>query len=306
MKATLRISILLNAGLLCSLMLILADKRKGADSATPRVIAETANFAHPPAVIPASLAAAKQVPKAFRWSQLESTDDYRIYVANLRAIGCPEPTVEEIVIGDAERGFSFERNQLGLDGSGSGKWSRLHEAQTVAALLGKPVPVVETETATTSQNARIAAQQDAGTAVAETPAGTQTAGQPSDTQIGTQNARQASRWMTAYVPSYPLAFQKVNLQALNFSADQQAAIQQVQQQFVNAIGGLNQNPNDPAYLAKWQTAQTDADAALLALLGRQGYMAYQQQQYYNWYEPQVLAANSAGKPLIINPGSFSK
>jgi hypothetical protein len=45
---------------------------------------------------------------------------------------------------------------------------------------------------------------------------------------------------------------------------------------------------------------------LLALLGRQGYMAYQQQQYYDWYAPQVLAANAEGKSLTINPGSFSK
>ena len=35
----------------------------------------------------------------FRWSQLESTD-YRQYIANLRAIGCPELTLRDIIMTD--------------------------------------------------------------------------------------------------------------------------------------------------------------------------------------------------------------
>src|SRR5437868_6638046 len=31
----------------------------------------------------------------FHWSQIESSD-YRAYIANLRAIGCPEPTIRDI------------------------------------------------------------------------------------------------------------------------------------------------------------------------------------------------------------------
>ncbi len=41
---------------------------------------------------------AQQVP----WRQVES-DDYRIYVANLRAIGCPEWLVREILVADVEK-----------------------------------------------------------------------------------------------------------------------------------------------------------------------------------------------------------
>src|SRR2546426_2113445 len=39
------------------------------------------------------------VTNQFRWRQLE-TEDYRAYIARLRAIGCPEQTIRDIVIAD--------------------------------------------------------------------------------------------------------------------------------------------------------------------------------------------------------------
>lgn len=41
----------------------------------------------------------------FSWAQLESSD-YRVYLANLRAIGCPEPTVRDIIIADVNDLFA--------------------------------------------------------------------------------------------------------------------------------------------------------------------------------------------------------
>jgi hypothetical protein len=40
----------------------------------------------------------------FHWSQVES-DDYRQYLANLRAIGCPEPIVRDIIITDLHQQY---------------------------------------------------------------------------------------------------------------------------------------------------------------------------------------------------------
>jgi hypothetical protein len=38
----------------------------------------------------------------FRWAQLEA-EDYRAYIARLRAIGCPEQTIRDIVIADVDK-----------------------------------------------------------------------------------------------------------------------------------------------------------------------------------------------------------
>jgi hypothetical protein len=46
-----------------------------------------------------------EVSEPFDWAQLESTD-YRVYVANLRAIGCPEPTVRDLIIADVNDLFA--------------------------------------------------------------------------------------------------------------------------------------------------------------------------------------------------------
>ena len=302
MKTMLRISICLNVGLLAGLIFVAMNQQKAKPARIPSASAEI----QPPAqtlAAPASAAVAKETSKPFRWSQLESTNDYRIYVANLRAIGCPEPTVRDIVSDDAERGFSFERTQLGLDGSGSGKWSRLQQSQTVATLLGKPVRVAQTPNQ--AQVAGDRSQPDNGTEIAKAQTGTQSAEQPSDALSKTQTAKQPPQLAAAYSPSYPLVFQKVDLDALGLTADQKTAIQQIQQQFVTDVGDPNQNPSDPAYLANWQTAQSNTDDALRNLLGFDGYMAYEQQQYYAWYEPQVRAADAAGKQLVISPDSFS-
>ena len=48
----------------------------------------------------------------------------------------------------------------------------------------------------------------------------------------------------------------------------------------------------------------NADNQLQALLGAQGYAAYEQQQYYAWYQPQVMADAGDGN-LTINPEAFS-
>jgi hypothetical protein len=295
MKATLRISIWLNLALLGGLIFVVANWRQK-ESASALALSEARSPA-PVATAPTAPALSGMESEPFRWSRLESTKDYRIYVANLRAIGCPEATLEDIVRGDADRAYSWERNQLGLDEAGAGPWSRSREMQLVASLLGGQLP---TEAAASAQSTGNSIEENSGGEVAQTP-------------VPSQGAK-------AEAPSYPLFLQNANWSALGFDADQQAAIAQVRQQFLGEINGLNQNPNDsagqnsnpaipsssnPAPLTQWQTALQNADNQLRDLLGGQGYMAYEQRQYYAWYQPQVVAANAEAKPLTINPGAFS-
>jgi hypothetical protein len=44
-------------------------------------------------------AAVMSVNASFHWTEVESTD-YRVYMANLRAIGCPEATIRDIIVAD--------------------------------------------------------------------------------------------------------------------------------------------------------------------------------------------------------------
>src|SRR5579871_6303691 len=215
MRSSFKVSLVCNLCLAAVLVFILARQQKNSPAHTSIEPAPASAIAPAPPV----------ESKPFQWSQIESTNDYRDYVANLRSIGCPEPTVEDIVWGDAERAFSHQRHDLNLNGDEPGPWSKQREAQMVAFFLGQgPAPVES--------------NQENVSAVAAGP-------------------KSAS-------PIYPLAFRDVNLDKLGLTEAQKQGVQQaiagLRQQFIEQIGGLNQDPSDPTYLQRWQKAQPQADA----------------------------------------------
>ncbi len=295
MKAALRISIGLNLCLAGGLIYFMVNQRRTETAGAAGTIAEIAPPAQA-AAVERSATSARGIPRPFHWSQLVCTNDYRQFVANLRAIGCPEPTIRDIVAGDAGQAFAFKRAQLKLDGSGSGSWSKAHEAQLVATLLGEQPVGVETPALTLNDGSREQPQSKSAMEISQAETATQSE----------QPSRHVGTFAAPAAPVYPLAFRQVDLASLGFGAEEKAAIDQVRQQFVNDIGGAGQNPDDPAYLARWQTAQANADDALRGALGSQAFLAFQFQQYYEWYQPQVTAAAASGRHFTLDPELFSK
>lgn len=53
----------------------------------------------------------KTLVREIDWRRVESTD-YREYIANLRAIGCPEATIRDIIIADVDQLFAEKLQQL--------------------------------------------------------------------------------------------------------------------------------------------------------------------------------------------------
>lgn len=49
--------------------------------------------------------------RALDWRSIES-DDYAVYIANLRATGCPEETIRDIIIADVNKLYASRRNAL--------------------------------------------------------------------------------------------------------------------------------------------------------------------------------------------------
>lgn len=230
MKAALNISILLNL-VLAGILVFGWESRRPAANA----MVVPATVAAAPAVAEAKTVVVKTLPpetKPFHWSQLESSDDYRVFVANLRRAGCPEPTVEDIVRGDAERAFFAKRSELHVDGTEPGPWSGQSQVHLVAYLLGQ-----------------------APAATSETPG-------------------PANRLQPGPPPSYPLFLQNVDLNAAGLTEDQKQHVAEIREEFIESIGGPNQDPADPAYLARWRRAQHVADEELRGWLGFQGVINY--------------------------------
>jgi hypothetical protein len=173
--------------------------------------------------------AVQMVVAPFHWSQLMSTNGYRAFVENLRAAGCPEATVEDIVWGDTGRAYSVMRGRLRVSPSDAGPWSAQSQMQMVAYFLG---------------------QGPAPQAPAEMPPLPLLAGTP------------------------PMVLQNVDLSPLNLSEDQTQALANIRDTFWKTVSGVNQDTNDPRYLARWRKAQDAADSMFRVTLGSD-YWKYQ-------------------------------
>ena len=314
MKMPLKISLLLNLGLLAGLIFTLVAGQKRVAGLPPQPVAETrppenAGIVPPPSPIPAA-------PKPFRWSQLDATD-YHDYVKNLRAIGCPETALRAIVTADVHAAFSQYGRDLEqqLSNLAGGSWTNLlasanseralktellnlprEEAAKTDDLLGlKPAPTesvaalaVAAQTsgagdqpsAMNQRQARLAAQTQA--AAAEAPAQVAAAAEP------------LAEILLPIPPNsaeLPLVFQPVDPATTKLTAAQTQVVNDLRQQFAASLNGSSQNPADPAYQQTWQQALDQNNRLLEANLGQNGFIQYWDAQW-DAQHPVVLANQS--------------
>jgi hypothetical protein len=134
----------------------LADKIDKGSPAQPAHSADTSGIlqlARSKAAAPKSAAQPTVIYKTneFRWSQLESTD-YRQYIANLRAISCPEGTIKDIILTDVMKLYAARRGQFYTNGREFKFWetdekrklkqSQIEEREKQLALIDKELPAV--------------------------------------------------------------------------------------------------------------------------------------------------------------------
>lgn len=91
------------------------------------------------------------VTNEFNWSQVESSD-YRQYIANLRAIGCPENTIKDIILTDILKLYAAQRGQFYHNGREFKFWEtdekrklnakQLEEREKRLAAIDKEIPSV--------------------------------------------------------------------------------------------------------------------------------------------------------------------
>jgi hypothetical protein len=77
---------------------------------------------------------------------------------------------------------------------------------------------------------------------------------------------------TAPAPSQ--AVQAASATSTASSSPDSAALESIKEKFMQDIGGPNQDPNDPAYLARWKTALEESDARFRATFGREAFIQY--------------------------------
>lgn len=133
-----RTPLILSLGLNAVLAVLLVAQWIRPASATRQLPPARAPQPVAPAVEPVvhAPAASTNVPArlAFSWAQIES-DDYRQYIANLRAIGCPERLIRDLIVKDVEE--LYDRREAALPVASLPPWAgreRRHKADAQNAL----------------------------------------------------------------------------------------------------------------------------------------------------------------------------
>jgi hypothetical protein len=242
MKITLRLSLLLNVSLLGCLAILLAQAQRKMPANVERQANATTPASQPTtrlAGVESSLSSPTELSKKFHWSQIESSD-YRTYVANLRAIGCPEQTIRDIICADVDATFASRRTKL-----------------------------ERTELTQTSPERALSNLRQEEAQIIETLLGPQTS---SPRLSPAQQARKRALMRPA---TMPLVLQEVDLASLKLDKQRTQVIDELRGSFLEEIGGPNQDASDPAYRERWMKAQAESDDLLRGMIGLRAYQQYE-------------------------------
>jgi hypothetical protein len=199
---------------------------------------------------PEALAAGKR----WTWSDIES-EDYHVYIRNLRNVQCPEETIRDIITADVTSLYRGRRQELASAGklsSMADEALRREEATLLRTLLG----------AGAAPEMNIAQQPHPAGAPAYGTANT----------AGSSNGGRAAR-ETRVAPPAILADPSPQQ---GFTDSQMARIAQLRDEFAAAVGGPGQDPADPEYLHRWAEAQPRFDQQFKTLFGARAFQEQQQ------------------------------
>jgi len=190
---------------------------------------------------------------AFSWAQLES-NDYPTYIKNLRAIGCPEQTIRDIVTADVHSLYKQRRTHLEQSVTGT---------QADSASQTREIPNRKLQELRDEEGSLLAILLGPEATFDE---------RGSEKPLPARSSR-GDRGSSAI--SLPLVLQNVDPKSLNLNPTQIEAITELREQFIHEIGGSNQDPHDPGYRERWRQSQPHIDEMLRGIIGINAYEDYQ-------------------------------
>ncbi len=249
MKKALRLSVFLN----CVLAILAAWPAVKA-RVTDRIAVTSCSRENLPSANPGAPIASQ--PLTFNWSAVESSD-YPTYIANLRAIGCPEPTIRDIIKADVHSLYAARCESLEQKRKLTGTADLVRLDREFQALSDEETRVIAKLLAPEKQH-----------------------GEPDKQRAPDPELPQLRKAVVAHRPAVmPLVFQPAELQSLSLNAAQIQTIRMLRQRFVEEIGGMDQDTSTPEYRERWEQSQPVIDQDLRGMIGVKAYQEYQVQAH---------------------------
>lgn len=194
--------------------------------------------------------------RSLRWSDLVSSDN-ETYTRNLRAIGCPDSTIRDILTAAIGRHYDLKRRDVAVQYQ--------QDRMTKIAMEAAVAQLWDEQNDEVNQLSRIVAANVIAAPAAKMPSSVVagTAVVVEGTQAGSISRDPAVRMPVALVEADS---------ALQLNAAQEAAIVQAGDNFAKALSASKLAPTDPAYHQLWQQAQAEADERLQVQIGGETYL----------------------------------
>jgi hypothetical protein len=275
-KLILPISLSLNLALAAFGAVVLSNGR--ARSAAEQVAAKT-NPAIP--LVKQKELPAATVPevRSLRWSDLASSDD-AIFAQNLRATGCPESTIRDILTAAIGHRYDQQRQALQIEHQ-QGKI----DTATMEAALAHTWDQQNAQVNQLPASVTPSSQAAPATISQASTSGAAYQGSPVAASAGGV-AGGSSAVRSSFAPAVtPVALTEPPA-SLGLTDDQKAAAYQVGDNFSSAIAAKNLPPTAPGYHQAWQDSQPSADDALKAQIGYQAFVRWQIQAAVQGSAPQ--------------------
>ena len=215
----------------------------------------------------------RPAPEPFRWSQLESSDD-ATYARNLRAVGCPEATIRDLVTAAIARRFDQKRQGLAAARQ-QGRVDAAGYRDAVAQSWEEQNKSVEGLSGTAAVSGMAGGSPATGAA---SPAGKSAA-----TNIAPASGPAGGDVPPAIVSRNPNIRMPLALSepdpALGLNDAQKAAAASIADNFAKAVNSQPVDPKSPAYHKLWQSAQQEADAELKVQIGWPAFVTWQTRNF---------------------------
>lgn len=222
-----------------------------------------------PAKVPPGPASSLVKAPVFHWRDLDSPD-FAVFVANLRKIGCPEPTIRDIVDGELREIYAKQAKE-----PKEASFALLNPAGTgSASLLGAPGRQSRSE----EQRLRVLASlltpetaANPGTAPAPTAQTAPLANSKAVVSVLTQAEQIPAAFQVGDDPATPPSTQELStvVSDANLDAETASQLTRMRQDFA---ASLSQDSTSPApgsaeYLRQWMKAKRESDDRFSSMYG---------------------------------------
>ncbi|MDR3401063.1 MAG: hypothetical protein P4L99_01090 [Chthoniobacter sp.] len=236
--------------------------------------------------------------RSWQWSDLASSDD-ATYARNLRAAGCPEETIRDIITAAVGHRYDQERQELAvqlqqgridkatMEAGVAQTWQQQNDTigrlPTSPGVLPGARPVASTSASgggTPASSGGFASASAGGTSASG-------GGFASASGAGGANGAINSYGGASHAPvtAMPLAMTDPPA-SLGLSDAQAAAAARVADNFASTVGSQNLAPTDSAYHRLWRTQQMIADDELKAQIGGPAFLQWQMQNMHLQFQNQ--------------------